>query len=132
MAKIIFLFGIFLSISIHAETNWKHVSEFLDMPRGHSKFAGIWLNYPTDDEMVFRLNKDGTGILCMNNGYAMSAYELNYYENIWHTVDPKIKFEVIEIDEDENLTIEQNKKRIQMRPDPGLYFSSENCSKLLK
>lgn len=132
MAKIIFLLGIFLSISINAETNWKHVNKFIDMPRGHSEFDGIWLYDLTGDEMVLRLNQDGTGMLCMNNGYAMSAYELNYFENIWHTVDPKIKFDVIDKDEGENLTIEQNKKRIQMRPDPDLYFSSGNCARLLK
>lgn len=102
------------------------------MPRSHSEFEGIWLQDLTGGEMVLRLNQDGTGMLCMNNGYAMSAYELNYFENIWHTVDPKIKFEVVEKDGDVNLTIEQNKKRIQMRPDPDLYFSSGNCAKLLK
>lgn len=133
MNKIILFLYLSITNSVYAETNWSEVNKFIDMPSQSLNYEGIWSKFDdTGEGLELKLNKNGTGIACEDNGYYLSAYELNHLNSILYTVIPNLKIKIVELNENGDLVVEQNGKKLLMRQDHDLYFASENCAKILK
>jgi hypothetical protein len=133
MNKIILFLYLFIANFVYAETNWSEVNKFLDMPRQSLKYEGVWSRFDNSGEgLELKLNTNGTGIACEDNGYYLSAYELNYLNGILYTVIPHLKIKIVELNDNGDLIVEQNGKKLLMRQDHDLFLASEKCAKILK